>query len=119
MKAIDKLKKHLPQFEWSQDDKHSSIFGVITAPTTKKRISNDLYHLNNVYVFISSKMGGTPDNPPFRYAMCYQKGNVRPYRKKIWGGVEFNKVFVSGKDLDATINKLIESIDLNRYYLPK
>jgi len=119
MKAINKLKKHLPQFTWTQENSTSNIFGVINAPLVEKRINNDLYKLDNVYVFISSKMGGTIDNPSFRYAMCYQKGKVRPYRHKNIHEVEFNKLFVSAKDLDSIVNELIKKVDLNRYFLPK
>jgi hypothetical protein len=120
MKAIDKLRKFLPQFEWSQENSTSSIFGCITAPQVQKRIHKDLYKLNNVYVFISSKMGGTElSGKPFRYAICYQKGEIRPYRCKNWGGAEFRKLFVSEKDLNSIVDKLIKEIDLTRYFLPK
>jgi hypothetical protein len=120
MKAIDKLRKFLPQFEWSQENSTSSIFGCITAPQVQKRINKDLYKLNNVQVFISSKMGGNElSGEPFRYAMCYQKGKMRPYRCKNWGGVEFRKLFVSEKDLNSIVDKLIKEIDLTRYFLPK
>lgn len=117
MTILEQLKKKLPQFSWSQETKHSSIFGVISTPQTIKRINKDLYVLNNVYVFISSKMGGTPDNPPFRYAICYQKGEVRPYRCKNKHSVEYQKVFVSGKNAQKTINELIKSIDLSKYFI--
>jgi len=120
MKAIDKLKKNLPQFEWSQENSTSSIFGTLKAPQVQKRINSDLYKLSNVYIFISSKMGGTElSGKPFRYAMCYQNGEVRQYRCKNWGGVEFNKLFVSDKDLDSIVNQLIKKVDLTRYFLPK
>lgn len=119
MKAIDKLKKYLPQFEWSQENSTSSLFGAITNPQVNKRIGGDLYKLDNVYIFISSKMGGTPNNPPFRYAICYQKGTCKPYRKHNSFDVEFNKLFVSGKDLNEVVNKLIEQVNLNRFYLSK
>ena len=119
MKAIDKLKKHLPQFDWTQENRASSLFGTITASQVNKRIGGDLYKLDNVYIFISSKMGGTPNNPPFRYAICYQKGTCRPYRHKNTFGVEFNKVFVSAKDLNGIVDELIKKVDLNRYYLSK
>lgn len=119
MKAIDKLRKYLPQFTWTQENSTSSIFGSITAPQVNKRINKDLYKLNNVYIFISSKMGGTPNNPPFRYAICYQKGEVRPYRCKNWCGAEYKKLFVSAKDLEGIVNELIEKVDLTQYFLPK
>jgi hypothetical protein len=119
MKAIDKLRKYLPQFTWTQKNSTSSLFGAITAPQKQIRIGGDLYKLDNVYIFISSKMGGTPNNPPFRYAICYQKGTCRPYRHKNSFYVEFNKLFVSAKDLDSIVNELIKKVDLNRYYLPK
>ena len=32
MKAIDKLRKYLPQFTWKQENKDSSLFGAITNP---------------------------------------------------------------------------------------
>lgn len=120
MKAIDKLRKYLPQFEWEQETPNSSIFGVITTPKVGKRINGTTYHLDNVCVFISSKMGGTElSGAPFRYAMCYQKGKARGYRCKNWHGVEFNKLFVSDKDLKRVVDRLIKQIDLNRYYLTK
>ena len=119
MKAIDKLKKHFPQIKWSQENTHESIFGHISAPQIEKRINKDLYRLNDVIIFISSKMGGTVNNPPFRYAMVYQRGTHRPYRCKNWTGVEYNKLFVSGKDLNDIVDKLIKEIDLNKFFLPK
>lgn len=120
MKAINKLKKHLPQFEWVQENSTSSIFGSLIAPQVQKRIGGDLYKLSNVHIFISSKMGGTElSGKPFRYAMCYQSGQVRPYRCKNWGEVEFNKLFVSDKNLDSIVNQLIKKVDLTRYYLSK
>jgi hypothetical protein len=119
MKAIDKLKKHLPQFMWTQETPISSIFGVITAPQVGKRINGTSYLLDNVYIFISSKMGGTPNNPPFRYALCYQRGKARGYRCKKWYGAEFNKTFTSAKDLNSIVDKLIKEVDLTRYFLPK
>jgi len=119
MTVLDLLKNKLPQFTWTQENKHSSIFGAMTNPTVTKRISNDLYKLDNVYVFISSKMGGTIDNPKFRYAKCYQNGIVRPYRCKNTHGVEFNKLFVSDKDLKGIVKQLINKIDMNKFYLSK
>lgn len=120
MKAIDKLRKYLPQFTWTQETPTSSLFGTITAPTVGKRINGTSYHLNNVYVFISSKMGGTElSGKPFRYAMCYQKGKARAYRCKNWHDVEFNKLFVSDKDLNSVVDKLIKEVDLHKYFLPK
>lgn len=120
MKTIDKLKKHLPQFTWEQETKNSNIVGKIIVPQVVKRINKDLYMLNNVYVFISGKMGGTElSGKPFRYAICYQKGEVRPYRCKNTHGVEYNKLFVSANNLDNIVNELIKKIDLTRYYLTK
>jgi hypothetical protein len=120
MTILKQLQKKLPQFTWTQENKHSSIFGVITAPTVGRRINGTSYHLNNVYVFISSKMGGTElSGAPFRYATCYQSGKARGYRCKNWHGVEFGKVFVSGKDAQAIVKELVKNIDLNKYYLPK
>lgn len=120
MKAIDKLRKYLPQFTWEQENSTSSIFGTIIAPQVNKRINKDLYKLNNVYIFISSKMGGTElSGKPFRYAMCYQKGEMRPYKHKNWCGVEYKKLFVSAKDLEGIVNELIKKVDLTQYYLPK
>jgi hypothetical protein len=120
MKAIDKLRKYLPQFEWKQETPTSSIFGVITAPTVGRRINGTSYLLDNVYIFISSKMGGTElSGKPFRYAMCYQSGKARAYRHKNWHGVEYNKLFVSDKDLNSIVDKLIKEVDLTRYFLPK
>jgi hypothetical protein len=118
MTILKQLETKLPQFRWTQESKHSSIFGVLQVPKVTKRINKDLYELHNVYVYISSKMGGTElSGKPFRYAMCYQIGKVRPYRCKNWGGVEYNKVFVSGKDAQATINELIKKIDMSKYFL--
>lgn len=119
MKAIDKLRKYLPQFTWTQENSTSSLFGAITTPQKQIRIGGDLYKLDNVYIFISGKMGGTPNNPPFRYAICYQKGTCKPYRKQNSFDIEFNKLFVSGKDLNEVVNKLIEQVNLNRFYLSK
>jgi len=119
MKSIEKLRKSFPQFEWEQENDNSSIFGTFNLPQVETRINNDLYKLNNVHVFISSKMGGTINNPRFRYAMCYQYGTMRPYRCKNISGVEYNKLFVSGKTLTEVVNKLINQIDLNSYYIQK
>ena len=120
MTILKQLQTKLPQFTWSQENKHSSIFGCITQSQINKRINKDLYKLNNVYVFISSKMGGTElSGKPFRYAICYQKAEVRPYRNKNTFTAEFNKLFVSGKDAQNTIDKLIKQIDINKYYLTK
>lgn len=120
MTALKQLQTKFPQFTWTQEHKHDSIFGVMTVPQLVKRINKDLYKLNNIYVFISSKMGGTPlSGKPFRYAMCYQKADARQYRCKQWYIEEFNKLFVSGVDLQDTINKLVAQIDMNKYYLTK
>jgi hypothetical protein len=120
MKAIDKLRKYLPQFEWTQETPNDSIFGVLLAPQVGKRINGTSYLLHNVNVFISSKMGGNElAGAPFRYAMCYQIGRARGYRCKNWHGAEYNKLFVSAKDLNSIVNKLIKEIDLNKYFLPK
>lgn len=118
MTNLQKLQKKLPQFTWTQENKHSSIFGVCKTPQTEKRINKDLYKLNNVYIFISSKMGGNElAGKPFRYALCYQKGEVRPYRHKYTHGVEFNKLFVSGKDSKDIINELVNKVDMGKYFL--
>ena len=117
MQAIDKLKKELPQFKWEQENKHSSIFGTLVSPEIQKRINHDTYWLNNVIIFISSKMGGKDGNPVFRYAICYQKGKIRHYRCKNKNAVEYGKIFVSGQNLMNTINKLIYKIDLNKFEL--
>lgn len=119
MKPIEKLRESLPQFEWTQETETSSIFGVIIAPTTYVRINKHLHILNNVNVFISSEMGGTKDNPKFHYGMCYQRGEVRPYRHKNFSGVEYNKLFVSAESFDSIIDKLINEIDLSKYFLPQ
>lgn len=120
MTILKLLQTKLPQFTWTQESKHSSIFGCITVPQIDKRIGGDLYKLNNVYVFISSKMGGTElSGAPFRYAMCYQKAEVRPYRCKNTFIAEFNKLFVSDKNALKVVNKLIKEIDMNKYYLTK
>ncbi len=117
MTALQKLKNKLPQFTWEQKDEN--IIGNITVPQISKRINKDLYRLNNIHVFISGKMGGTKDNPRFRYAMCYQGGTMRPYRHKIIQGAEYNKLFVSDKNLQGIVNQLVEQIDLNKYFLSK
>ncbi len=117
MTILNQLKAKLPQFTWTQ--KNSDIFGVITNATVTKRINKDLYKLDNIYVFISSKMGGTIDNPPFRYAKCYQHSIVRPYRCKNTHIVEFNKLFVSDKDLQGIVKQLITQIDMDKFYLSK
>lgn len=118
MTNLQKLQKKLPQFTWKQENKHSSIFGVCKAPQIEKRINKDLYKLNNIYIFISSKMGGTElSGKPFRYAMCYQSGTIRPYRHKNFGGVEFGKLFVSGKDSKEIINELVNKVDMDKYFL--
>lgn len=119
MTILKQLQKKLPQFTWTQESKNDSIFGCITVPQIEKKINKDLYKLNNIIVFISSKMGGTKDNPNFRYAICYQKGEVRPYRCKNTFGAEYNKVFVSDKNLQKIVNQLIRKIDLNQYFLSK
>lgn len=120
MTALKQLQAKFPQFTWTQENKRSDISGNMNVPQLEKRINKDLYQLSNIRVFISSKMGGTPlSGKPFRYAMCYQSGRVRPYRCKNTFGVEFNKVFVSGVDLQDTINKLTAQIDMNNYYLTK
>jgi len=119
MKILNQLETKLSQFEWKQENQKASIFGCINIPQINKRINKDLYRLNNIYVFISSKMGGTPDNPTFYYAMCYQKAEVRPYRCRNTFNVEYNKIFVSDKTLQGIVNQLVEKIDLKRYYLPK
>jgi len=120
MTILKQLQTKLPQFTWTQENKHSSIFGSITVPQINKRINKDLHRLNNIYVFISSKMGGTPlSGKPFRYAMCYQKAEVRPYRCKNTYIKEYNKLFVSDKDAQSIVNKLIKQIDMNKYFLTK
>lgn len=120
MKAIEKLRKYLPQFQWKQETSTSSINGTITVPQVAWRINKNLYKLENVYIHISSKMGGTElSGKPFRYAICYQGGMERPYRCKNWCGVEYNKLFVSAKDLDSIVDKLIKEVDLTKYKLPK
>ncbi len=118
MTILKQLQTKLPQFTWTQESKHSSIFGVIINPTFGRRISGTSYHLDNVYIYISSKMGGTElSGKPFRYAMCYQGGKARDYRCKNWHSVEFNKLFVSGKDAQAIVNELVKKVDLSKYYI--
>lgn len=120
MTILQQLQTKLPQFTWTQENKHSSIFGCITVPQINKRIGGALHRLNNVNVFISSKMGGTPlSGKPFRYAICYQNAEVRPYRCKNTFNVEFNKLYVSDKDAQSIINKLFKQIDMTKYYLTK
>lgn len=119
MTALKQLQTQFPQFTWTQEHKHSTIFGNMTVPQLVKRINKDLYKLNNIQVFISSKMGGTKNNPPFRYAICSQRADARQYRCKQWYIEEFNKLFVSGVDLQDVVNKLVAQIDMNKYYLTK
>lgn len=119
MKALDFLQKNLPQFTWKQEAKNDSIFGYYPLKKVTKRINKNLYELIDIQIFISSKMGGQPNNPPFRYAMCYQSGRMRPYRCKNFSGVEYQKVFVSGKNLNETIKKLVKEIDMNKYIIQK
>jgi hypothetical protein len=115
MTAIEYLQKKLPQFTWTKSS--DNIIGRYGVKKTTKRINKDLYELIDVVVFISGKMGGTPNNPPFRYAMCWQGGRMRPYRRKTFHGVEYQKIFVSGKNLNETIKKLVKEIDMDKYFI--
>jgi len=116
MTAIEYLQKKLPQFTWNKSD-DNDIIGRCGVKKTTRRINKDLYELTDVVVFISSKMGGTPDNPPFRYAMCWQSGRMRPYRRKSFDGAEYQKIFVSGKNLNETIKNLVKEIDMDKYFI--
>ena len=115
MKAIDKLKNKLQLFNWEQENKNESIFGSITVPQIEKRINKDFYRLNNINIFISGKMGGTKNNPPFRYALIYQKGNIRPYKHKNFSELEYKKIFLTDKGLDGIVTKIIDNFDINLY----
>ena len=121
MNILKQLQTELPQFTWTQQDGiEGSIFGTITVPLIEKRISKDLYKLTNINVYISGKMGGTElSGKPFRYAICYQKAEVRPYRCKRTFEAELNKLYVSDKNLQGIVNKLVEQIDMNKFYLTK
>lgn len=116
-KQIERLQKKFPQFTFREKSDIGSYYAsVLPESSIEKRIANNLFIFGGVSIFISGDMyKGTPRN--FIYAICYQKASVRPYRKKNFFDVEFNKVYVSGKTLREVVTKLIEQIDMSKYYL--
>lgn len=116
-KQIERLQKKFPQFTFSEKSDIGSYHAMIFPEgSVSKRIANDLFVFGGVSIFISGEMyKGTPRN--FIYAICSQKASVRPYRKKNSFDVEFNKVYVSGKTLREVVTKLIEQVDMSKYYL--
>lgn len=116
MKKLKQLQAKLPLFTWTESD--GNFFGTINQSLIIKRINKDIYKLSNVNIFISSQMYPKTDRD-FRYAICYQRAEQRPYRCKNWSGFEYARIFVSAKDLEGIIVELVKNIDMNKFYLSK
>ena len=118
MTILKQLQTKLPQFSWTYDKDFGSYFGSIIVNTIEKRINNDLYQFGCIYCYISSRMYGSSERS-FIYATCSQKAQVRLYRKKMFFAKDTNKICITDKKIQGVIDKFVEQIDVNKFYLNK
>jgi len=104
----NKLAEMLPEYEFNLSGELESncIHGVKkldsrTFRDGKKRLCKT----NDRVIFISSEMYPDTDKN-FRYAMNYTHGTTRDYRCKNWYGLEYKKVFVSGKTDELLLEEI-------------
>jgi hypothetical protein len=119
MTYFEMLQKELPLFKL-EETKDGNIHGVIPLDMPEIRSRKDRYKHGSIYLFVSSQMyPGKPQT--FRYALCYQKTKMTPYRCKRSHEIEANKIYVSGKSLKNVVPKLItqikQSLDINAFIL--
>ena len=115
MSYLKALRKAFPQFQWEHNESVGSYHAnIINNGGTKRTSDKAVMQYGNIHMYISGDMyPGTSKN--FIYAMCYQLADRREYRHKSFYKVESNKVFVSGKNMDAIVKKLIKEVDMSVY----
>lgn len=110
--VIERIKA-IPTFKDLQLDKpsESSQFGTIPMPHRhfRDREKNEL-KLDNYNLFLAQMYKGSDTMDEFFYLSFYRSGTQRDFRKHSFYGVEYNRIFVSGKTIDILISRLEEKL---------
>lgn len=110
--AIKRIKA-MPMFKDLQLDKpsESSQFGTIPMPHRHFRDGqkNEL-KLDNYRLFLAQMYKDSDTMDEFFYLSLYRSGKQRDFRRRSFYGVEYNKVFVTGKTIDILISNLEEDL---------
>jgi hypothetical protein len=103
---LERLKKDIPQFDWSYSEQLDSYFGIgqIDQYQFKDEDKNTYINLDK-YIIISGELYKGEERS-FRYATCYQEQKFKPYRGKNFIKNSINRIYASGKTLDDVYSNL-------------
>jgi hypothetical protein len=110
----------MPQFSgftWTEDSviqKALDSSKFATMPTASREFKDSEkreYKLNGPYAIFIAHMYEGEVGKEFFYILVYRKGEVREFRKHNFYGIEYNKIYVSGKTVEEVVNNLQERFD--------
>jgi hypothetical protein len=86
----------------------SSQYGTIKVPTNhfKDKNKNEIRLTSFYSLFVAHMYKERTDMEEFFYLTFYHAGTQSDYRRRTWYGIEYNKIFVSGKTVDEIISQL-------------
>ena len=85
-----------------RDASDDSQYGTINVPTRHFKDANkNEIKLDSFYsLFVAHMYQDSKEMEEFFYLSFYHKGEQRDYRRRSFYGIEYNKIFVTGKSVD-------------------
>jgi hypothetical protein len=112
LKNIEAVSLIFPKFEWTYSKEQDTYFGVKQVDRIDKKLGDkSRVSYYSIYIIISSFF----EKNGSRYAMCWQKIDITPYRCRNSHEAEFNKSLVFDASLDKLLEKLNDATDMNKF----
>ena len=107
IKKID-LFKDLVLTEPNDNNQHGTI--EVTPRHFRDSKKNEIIASGIYGLFVAHMYKDSSDMEEFFYLSFYRIAEQRDYRRRTWGSIEYNKIFVTGNSVDEIIQNLKDKL---------